>query len=44
MSGEELYELWVAANLTNNCGCEAWDDLEDLDRDCWNTLADTLPS
>lgn len=44
MSGEDLYDLWRAANAMHDCEVdENWDQLSDFDRAIWTSLAESLP-
>jgi hypothetical protein len=42
MDGETLYTLWAEANDENDVGVDAWDELDETDHACWNSLATTL--
>jgi hypothetical protein len=43
MNGQELYEMYVQANIdVMNCGVEEWDALMTDDRVIWETMASRL--
>lgn len=43
MNGEHLYWRYVQLqSRLNNCGCEAWGDLERDEQQIWEALAEPL--
>lgn len=42
MNGRDLYAIYVEANLTQNCGCDEYDQLSELDQEVWSIFAGML--
>lgn len=42
MNGEELYQVYVDANDHYNTGVDGWHDLNEVEHDMWNKMAELL--
>ena len=43
MNGHELYELWLRKlDEVANCVADSWEQIEELDQEVWNAMAEEL--
>lgn len=42
MSGRELYDLWLEELAKQNCSADSFDDLDPLNQEAWDGLANRL--
>lgn len=42
MTGEELYALFTEGMARQSCGVDEWDDLDPMDQEAWQYVADNL--
>lgn len=40
MTGLELYAFYVQAHEETNCGVDSWEELEPIDRERWDRIAE----
>lgn len=38
MNGEWMYDTWRAAMLKRDIQCDAWEELDNADREAWDEL------